>query len=154
MTPRTTIPEQTPDRSASLLVYGVIGILFGIVLVKSEVISWFRIQEMFRFDSFHMYGVILCAILVGAVSVRIIRRFNVKTLSGESIYIEPKAWNGIGTRYWLGGAIFGLGWALLGACPGPIFALAGGGVTVMFVGLVGAIAGTWTYGSCREHLPH
>jgi hypothetical protein len=130
------------------------GILFGVILIKSEVVSWFRIQEMFRFDGFHMYGVIGCAVLVGALSVWLIKRLNVKTLGGDPIHIEPKAWNGIGTRYWLGGTIFGLGWGLLGACPGPIFALVGGGVSVMFVGLIGAVAGTWTYGWCRDQLSH
>ena len=147
-----TSTNSAPPRSLATFV--VIGFLFGIVLIKSEVASWFRIQEMFRFDSFHMYGVIGCAMLVGSASVWLIKRFNVRAVNGDEIRFTPKEWRGVGTRYWLGGSIFGMGWALLGACPGPIFSLAGGGMTVMFVGLAAAIAGTWSYGYIRDHLPH
>ena len=136
-----------------LLAYLLIGVFFGIVLVKSEVVSWFRIQEMFRFDSFHMYGVIMSAIIVAAVSVQLIKRSGVTTTTGQKITIRPKKW-GRGVRYWAGGILFGLGWALLGACPGPIFALIGGGVSVMILALVGALAGTWTYAYLRPRLPH
>ncbi|MEX2399221.1 MAG: DUF6691 family protein [Rhodothermales bacterium] len=136
-----------------LLIYLVIGIGFGIVLVRSEVVSWFRIQEMFRFQSFHMYGIIGSAVMVAALSIQIIKRMGLKTVAGEPIAISPKEW-GKGTRYWLGGTIFGLGWALLGACPGPIFALLGSGITVMVVALVSALAGTWTYAALRPRLPH
>jgi hypothetical protein len=131
--------------------YLVLGTGFGFVLTKSEAISWFRIQEMFRFQSFHMYGLMFSAVLVGMVSVRLIRRFDVRTLSGEPITIEPKkfTWGNV-----IGGTIFGLGWALIGACPGPLYALVGAGVWVIAVGLLAAIAGTWVYGLMREKLPH
>jgi uncharacterized membrane protein YedE/YeeE len=131
--------------------YLLLGTGFGFVLTKSEAISWFRIQEMFRFQSFHMYGMILSAILVGIVSVQLLKRFRVRTLSGEPIMIQPK------TFHWgqvIGGVIFGLGWALTGACPGPLYALVGSGVWVMVVGLAAAVAGTWVYGWLRETLPH
>ena len=140
-------------KMSELFVYGLLGMLFGIVLMKSEVISWFRIQEMFLFDSFHMYGVIGSAIGVGAISLQLIKRFDIRTLEGEPIRVAPKEW-GTGRRYWMGGTLFGLGWALLGACPGPLFALLGGGVTVMVMALLGALAGTWVYGYFRERLPH
>lgn len=138
----------------SLFIYGLIGLVFGVILVKSEVVSWFRIQEMFRFDSFHMYGIIGSAVVVAALSVQLIKRMQLTTLHGEPIEIAPKVWTGLGTRYWLGGIVFGFGWALLGACPGPIFALFGSGVTVMAVALFGALAGTWTYAYLRSRLPH
>lgn len=145
---------QTPSRSyAGLLVYLLLGIGFGIVLVRSEVVSWFRIQEMFRFQSFHMYGIIGSAVLVAALSIQIIKRAGLKSVTGEPIRINPKEW-GKGVRYWLGGILFGLGWALLGACPGPIFALLGSGITVMIVALLSALAGTWVYSALRPHLPH
>jgi len=146
----SAIEDNTPK---NLLIYLILGTLFGIVLVKSEVISWFRIQEMFLFDSFHMYGVIGSAVLVGVISIQIIKRFNIRTFSGDPIHIEPKPWNK-GTNYWLGGTLFGLGWALLGACPGPIFALIGGGTSVLVIGLLGALAGAWTYGYLKPKLPH
>ena len=127
------------------------GILFGITLVKSEVISWFRIQEMFRLQSFHMYGVIGSAIAVGMLSIFLIKKFNIKTIDGERIKIEPKKFNK-GQIY--GGLIFGFGWALTGACPGPLFAQVGTGATVITVTLFFAIVGTWMYGKLRPHLPH
>jgi uncharacterized membrane protein YedE/YeeE len=127
------------------------GILFGILLVKAEVISWFRIQEMFRLESFHMYGVIGSAVVVGAISVWIIKRFKVKTIHGEEIELHPKKFN---KGQIFGGLIFGLGWALTGACPGPLFALIGNGATVIIVVLLSAIAGTWVYGLVRDRLPH
>lgn len=136
-----------------LLPYLFLGMLFGVVLTKSEVISWFRIQEMFRFQAFHMYGVIGSAVLTAAVSLQLIKRLHLRSLSGAPIAPEPKAM-GSGTRYWLGGTIFGLGWALVGACPGPLFALVGNGVSVALVTLGGATAGTWLYGALRPHLPH
>lgn len=131
--------------------YLIIGILFGIVFVKSEVISWFRIQEMFRLQSFHMYGIIGSAIVVGMISVWLIKKFNVKTIYGEPITISPKKFNK-GQIY--GGLIFGLGWALTGACPGPLFAQIGTGACVVAVTLLSAVAGTWAYGWLRERLPH
>ncbi len=141
-------------RSArSLLIYLVLGALFGVVLTKSEVVSWFRIQEMFRFQAFHMYGIIGSAVIVAALGLQLIRRLGVHSLDGKPIVIEPKVM-GRGTRYWLGGAIFGLGWGLVGACPGPLFALLGNGIGVIAVALLSAIAGTWSYGALRTRLPH
>ncbi len=125
--------------------------LFGIVLVKSEIISWFRIQEMFRLQAFHMYGIIGSAILVGMISVMLIKRFKLKTIRNETIVIPDKQFQW-GNVY--GGLIFGLGWAITGACPGPLFALIGSGFPVIIVTLLSAIAGTWVYGLLREKLPH
>jgi uncharacterized membrane protein YedE/YeeE len=133
------------------LKYTLVGILFGIVFVKAEIISWFRIQEMFRFESFHMYGVIGSAVVVGMLSLLIIKKFNIKTIYGESIKISPKVFNK-GNIY--GGLLFGMGWALTGACPGPLYAQIGTGVTVVLVTLVSAIVGTWFYGYFKEKLPH
>lgn len=129
----------------------IVGTLFGILLTKSEVISWFRIQEMFRFQSIHMYGVIGMAVLVGMLSIQAIRKFGIKTIDGEPIVVQPKPFHK-GT--FIGGAIFGLGWAITGACPGPLFALVGNGFSVIIVALVSAIAGTWTYGLIKNRLPH
>jgi uncharacterized membrane protein YedE/YeeE len=136
-----------------LLRFGL-GLGLGIIFVKSEVISWFRIQEMFRFQSFHMYGIIGSAVVVGALSVWLIRRYETRSWRGGRIMIPPKERTPWLRRYWIGGTIFGFGWALLGACPGPIFALIGTGATVLFVGLASALAGTWTYAYVRQHLPH
>ena len=131
--------------------FGLVGVFFGIVFVKAEVISWFRIQEMFRLDSFHMYGVIGTAVLVGMMSVFLIKRLNIKTLQGESIMIMPKQFS-MGQIY--GGLLFGFGWAITGACPGPLFAQIGAGYPVVLVTLLSAIAGTWVYGAIRQYLPH
>lgn len=131
--------------------YMVAGIVFGILLIKSEVISWFRIQEMFRLQSFHMYGVLGSAVITGIVSVLIIKKFNIKTLRGEPITFPVKKFHK-GQVY--GGLLFGFGWALTGACPGPLFAQVGAGVTVVIVGLLSAIAGTWVYGRLQHKLPH
>ena len=131
--------------------YLIVGVFFGILFVKSEVISWFRIQEMFRMQSFHMYGIIGSAVLVGIVSVWLIKKFNVKTIYGEPIHISPKKFNK-GPIY--GGLLFGFGWALTGACPGPLFAQIGTGATVIIVTLLSAVAGTWVYGYFRDRLPH
>jgi hypothetical protein len=133
------------------LKYLAAGILFGIILVKSEVISWFRIQEMFRLQSFHMYGVIGSAVAIGALSVWLIKTFKIKTIYGEPIVFVPKKFNK-GQIY--GGLIFGFGWAITGACPGPLFALIGSGASVILVTLFSAIAGTWVYGYLRDKLPH
>ena len=135
----------------SNLKYMLVGILFGIIFVKSEVVSWFRIQEMFRLQSFHMYGIIGSAVLTGMISVWIIKKFNIKTIHGEPISITPKQFNK-GQIY--GGLLFGFGWAITGACPGPLFAQIGTGVTVITVTLLSAIAGTWVYGLTRNRLPH
>lgn len=131
--------------------YLIVGILFGIVFVKAEVISWFRIQEMFRLQSFHMYGIIGSAVVVGMISVWIIKKFNIKTVYGEKIEFHDKKFNK-GQIY--GGLVFGFGWAITGACPGPLFAQIGTGATVIIVTLLSAVAGTWVYGFLREKLPH
>jgi len=131
--------------------YAIAGLLFGVVLVKSEVISWFRIQEMFRLQSFHMYGVIGSAVVVGMISVLLIKKFRVKTIYNEPIEFVNKKLNK-GNIY--GGLLFGFGWALTGACPGPLFAQIGTGATVIIVTLLSAITGTWVYGKYRDKLPH
>lgn len=140
-------------RLRDLVVYLGLGILFGIVLTKAEVISWFRIQEMFRFQSFHMYGIIGSAVVVAAIGLQLVRRLELRALDGQPIDIPPKVM-GRGTRYWAGGAMFGLGWGLVGACPAPLLALLGAGVSVILVPLASAIAGTWLYGALRPRLPH
>ena len=135
------------------LAYFFLGVCFGVTLTQSEALSWFRIQEMFRFQSPRMYEIIASAIVVAAVSVALIKRLGVKTIAGEPIAIPPKTM-GLGVRYAAGGTIFGLGWALVGACPGTMFALLGNGVSVMIVAISSALAGTWLYGLLRPRLPH
>jgi uncharacterized protein len=138
---------------SEIIRYLFFGILFGFILVKSEVVSWFRIQEMFLFESFHMYGIIGSAILVGMISIQLIKRFNVKDSEGNQIVIAPKdatTWK----RYIIGGSIFGLGWAMLGACPAPLFTLLGSGLFIFIVPIVFAVAGTWVYGALMHKLPH
>ncbi len=130
--------------------YFIAGIVFGIILVKAEIISWFRIQEMFRLQSFHMYGIIGSAVVVGIISVWLIKKTGIKTMYGEPIELYPKQFNK-GQIY--GGILFGLGWAVTGACPGPLFAQIGAGFTVVIVTLLSAIAGTWVYGLLKEKLP-
>lgn len=132
----------------------VIGIAFGFVLVRSEAVSWYRIQEMFRFQSFHMYGILGSAVLVGFMSLRLIHRFGTRGPGGEPVRVEPKETGGLNTRYWAGGTMFGLGWGILGACPGPIYTLIGAGQYTFLVALVAALAGTWAYGALRPKLPH
>lgn len=131
--------------------YLIVGILFGNVLVKAEIISWFRIQEMFYLQSFFMYGVIGTAIAVGLISVWLIKSFDIKTISGEKITFEVKKFN---TGQIYGGLIFGIGWAITGACPGPLLAQIGSGFWVVCITFLSAVAGTWVYGYCREKLPH
>lgn len=133
------------------LKYLLVGILFGIVFVKAEIISWFRIQEMFRLESFHMFGIIGSAVLVGIISVYIIKKFKIKTIYGEEIEFHTKTFNK-GQIY--GGILFGFGWAITGACPGPLFAQIGTGASVIVITLLSAITGTWVYGKFREKLPH
>ena len=133
------------------LSYVLMGIIFGITFVKAEVISWFRMQEMFRLQSFHMYGVIGTAVVVGAISVWMIKRFGVKTLAGENIIFPKKKFN---KGQVIGGLLFGFGWAMTGACPGPLFAQIASGFMVVSIVLLSAIAGTWFYGWIREKLPH
>jgi len=122
-------------------------------LIKSEVVSWFRIQEMFRFDSFHMYGIIGLGVVVAMISIQIIKRKNIKDMEGNAITIPPKDPKQV-TRYLVGGTLFGFGWALTGACPGPLFSLAGAGYSIMIVPILSALAGTWVYGKIRPSLPH
>jgi uncharacterized membrane protein YedE/YeeE len=154
-TTNVSVPTQSRTGISWLayLLYLLLGVCFGITLTKSEVLSWFRIQEMFRFQSPRMYEIIASAIIVAAISLGLIKKLGVKTISGEPITIPPKAM-GRGIRYAVGGTIFGLGWALVGACPGPLFALVGNGVTVMIAAIGSALAGTWLYGFLRPHLPH
>jgi uncharacterized membrane protein YedE/YeeE len=143
--------SQLKDSGFANLKYLFVGIFFGIVFVKAEVISWFRIQEMFQLQSFFMYGVIGSAVVVGIISVQLIKKFNIKTIDGEKIEIQPKVFSK-GQIY--GGLLFGFGWAITGACPGPLFAQIGTGVTVIVVTLLSAIAGTWFYGYIKDKLPH
>ena len=131
--------------------YLLVGLAFGVLFVKAEIVSWFRIQEMFKMQSFHMYGVIGSAIAVGALSILLIKKFNIKTIYGEEVEFHPKTFNK-GQIY--GGFIFGLGWAITGACPGPLFAQIGTGASVISITLLSAIAGTWVYGLLRDKLPH
>ena len=134
------------------LAYFLIGLFFGIVLFKSEAASWFRIYEMFQFDAFHMYGIIGSAVGIGVLGIQIIKRFNIKSFSGEEIVFAPKE-KGI-RRYLFGGILFGLGWALAGACPGPIFTLLGAGFLPILIVLISAVLGTYLYGLLKDKLPH
>ena len=145
--------ETDAQQGPALSWYVLLGCLFGVVLVKSQAVSWFRIQEMFRFQSFHMYGIIVSAIATAAASVFWLRRRGARTLGGEAIEIPAKKL-GRGYRYWIGGALFGVGWVLTGACPGPLFALLGSGLGVYAVAALSAIAGAWLYAHARSHLPH
>jgi uncharacterized membrane protein YedE/YeeE len=129
----------------------LLGFIFGIILIKAEVISWFRIQEMFRFQAFHMYGIIGSAGVVGIISVWIIKKYKVKTIAGEEITIVSKQLNK-GNVF--GGLIFGLGWAMTGACPGPLYALLGSGLLIVGVVLFSAVLGTLVYGILKDKLPH
>ena len=134
--------------------YLLLGVVLGFVFTRSEVVSWFRIQEMFRFQAFHMYGIIGSAVLVGAVSVQLIKRLGARSVTNRPMEIPTTPFELPGWQYWLGGTAFGLGWGLLGACPGPIYVLIGNGVTVMVVAFLSAIVGVWTYGAVRHRLPH
>ena len=138
---------------ARLWPYFVLGTVFGLVLTKSEVISWFRMQEMFRFHAFHMYGVMGSAVATGALSLALIRRLGLREANGEPLGYPPKVL-GRGIRYIVGGTLFGIGWSIGGACPGPLAALVGAGVPVVLVTIASALFGTWTYGVLRGRLPH
>lgn len=130
----------------------LVGFVFGIVLTKAEAVSWYRIYEMFQFDSFHMYGIIGVAIFTEVIGVQLIKRKQLKDINGETISIPDKE---KGTfRYWIGGLIFGLGWAMVGACPGPIFILLGAGFMSVGLVLIGALLGTFIYGCIKDYLPH
>jgi hypothetical protein len=134
------------------LKYIIVGFVFGVVLTKSEAVSWYRIYEMFQFQSFHMYGIITVAVVTGIIGLQIIKRVQLKNIKGEPIQVPDKEEGSI--RYWLGGIFFGLGWALVGACPGPIFILVGAGFLPAIVILIGALLGTFIYGMIKDKLPH
>lgn len=129
----------------------VLGFIFGVILIKAEVISWFRIQEMFRFQAFQMYGIIGSAVVIGMISVFLIKKYKIKTISGKEIKIAPKEFS---KGNIIGGLIFGLGWAMTGACPGPLYALVGSGLLIIVVVLLSAVFGTWVYGCIKNKLPH
>lgn len=129
-----------------------LGIIFGIVMAKAEIISWYRIYEMFQFDAFHMYGIIGSAVILGVLGTYLIKKSGIKSIDGEPINFSPKAMSV--TRYLAGGTFFGLGWALVGACPGPMFVLLGGGFMPILIVIAGALLGTLTYGAIRKNLPH
>jgi len=132
--------------------YLTVGIFFGIVMFKSEAASWFRIYEMFQFGSFHMYGIIGSALVLGIIGIQIIKRKNIKPLGGKEMQLKPKDQDI--TRYLVGGIIFGLGWASAGACPGPMYVLAGAGYVSILVVIFGALLGTFFYGLIKDKLPH
>ena len=134
------------------LIYLCIGILFGITIFKSEAASWFRIYEMFKFESFHMYGIIGSALVLGIITIQSIKRFKIKSFYGEKINFSPKAKSF--RRYLFGGIIFGLGWALAGACPGPMFTLVGAGYISIFIVIIASLLGTFLYGLLKGKLPH
>jgi uncharacterized membrane protein YedE/YeeE len=141
-------------RTESLLPYFLMGLYLGVIFIKSEVASWFRIQEMFRFQAFHMYGVIGGAVLVSLVGTLLLKRMDARTARGGEIAFPDESERRPSTRHLAGGTLFGLGWGLMGACPGPIYALIGSGLPVMLVALAGALAGAWVYGWLRPGLPH
>jgi uncharacterized membrane protein YedE/YeeE len=154
MTEQAPVLETQDEPREPLLVYILLGTFLGILFVKSEVASWFRIQEMFHFRAIHMYGIIGSAIGVGAVCVALMKRFNVRTVRGEVIHYPGEEEMKPEKRHIIGGICFGLGWGLVGACPGPMFALVGTGLSVMFVAMAGALVGAWVYGLTRARLPH
>ena len=135
-----------------VLKYLIVGFVFGIVLTKSEAVSWYRIYEMFQFQSFHMYGIIMVAIVTGAIGIQLIKRKDIKDIDGLPIEIPNKDKGNY--RYWIGGLFFGLGWGLVGSCPGPIFILLGAGFYTIGIVLVGAMIGTYIYGLLKDKLPH
>ncbi len=150
--PNGVLKESNPDfRLYPNIKFLFAGIFFGIVLIKSEVISWFRIQEMFRLQSFHMFGVIGTAVLTAMISIILIKKLKIKTINKEEIFLLSKKFHK-GNIY--GGLLFGFGWAITGACPGPLFAQVGSGATIVLITILSALAGTWTYGLVRDKLPH
>ena len=134
------------------LKYILVGFVFGIVLTKAEAVSWYRIYEMFQFQSFHMYGIIMTAIAIGVIGIQIIKRNKLKDIDGNLLIIQDKEKGS--ARYWIGGVLFGLGWAMVGACPGPIFIMLGAGFMSVGLILLGAILGTFLYGVLKDKLPH
>lgn len=156
MTTMTEAPQETgaAEISEALWPYLMLGIFLGIVFTRAELVSWFRIQEMFRFQSFHMYGIMGSAMAVGAAGIALIKRFDVHSRTGAPMQFPTDPFIAPGYQYWLGGTAFGLGWGLIGACPGPIYVLLGNSVTVMVAAFISALAGVWTYGAIRHRLPH
>lgn len=146
--------DSVATRPERLWPFLLVGVVLGIVFTRSGVISWFRIQEMFRFQSIHMYGFIGSASVVGAVGVQLIKRTEVRSFTNRPIDIPRETFTAPGWQYWLGGTAFGLGWGLLGACPGPTYVLFGNGVTVMAAAFLSSLAGVWVYGALRHRLPH
>ena len=147
-------PER-PAEAVPLVAALLVGVGLGVVFVQSEVASWFRIQEMFRFQSVHMYGTIATAIATAIAVPALLRHLGVRRRTGGPLVSEPKVWGDRrGARYWLGGSVFGLGWGLLGACPGPIYALIGGGATVIVAALAASLVGARLYAALRHRLPH
>ena len=134
------------------LVYLFIGTFFGILMYKSEAASWFRIFEMFEFGAFHMYGIIGSALVLGVIGVQIIKKFNIKAIGGKDMHLKPK--NKSVSRYAIGGGLFGLGGALAGACPGPMYVLTGAGYVSILLVIFGALLGTFVYGMVKNKLPH
>jgi uncharacterized membrane protein YedE/YeeE len=134
------------------LKYILVGFVFGIVLTKAEAVSWYRIYEMFQFQSFHMYGIIMTAIVVGVIGIQIIKRKQLKDINGNLLIVQDKEKGN--ARYWIGGILFGLGWAMVGACPGPIFIMLGAGFMSVGLILIGALVGTFLYGVVKDKLPH
>jgi uncharacterized membrane protein YedE/YeeE len=160
--PATTSPPARPPEELEsemarsghgLWVYLLVGIAFGFLITRAEVISWFRIQEMFRFQGFHMFGIFATALPVAIVSVQLLKRYGVRSTLGTPVAIPPKTM-GSGVRYVAGGVTFGMGWALTGACPGPLFALLGAGIGPIAVVILSALMGAWVYGWLRPRLPH
>lgn len=152
--PKPSVVALKPSLS-SLGIYLLIGVYLGVVFTKAEILSWYRIQEMFRFQSFHMYGIIGVAVVLGMISVQVIKRSGLRDRMGRPIVIPDKELgHQYGIRYWLGGSLFGMGWALTGACPGPMFAILGTGTTVILPVILSAILGTWLYAQIRHKLPH
>jgi uncharacterized membrane protein YedE/YeeE len=149
---RTVTPVAARARVGPLT-YAALGVGFGFLLVRAELVSWFRMQEMFRFQAFHMYGVFASALAVAVPTTALLEHCGVRSMDGAPVHVPPKRM-GRGLRYVIGGLLFGVGWALTGACPGPLLALVGAGVGVMAVALLSALAGTWLYGAMRAHLPH
>ena len=145
-------PDRAP-RVGETALFVLLGVGFGLVLVKAEVVSWWRIQEMFRFQAFHMYGILGSAVVTAIVLTRALQFVGVKTVSGADFHVPAKE-VGRGTRYWAGGLVFGLGWAASGACPGPLFAVVGAGTVSFLLAVAGALIGTVTYAHLRPRLPH
>ncbi len=144
--------NQSTEKFPRLLAFFAVGILFGIIMTKSEAISWFRIYEMFRFESFHMFGIIGTAVVIGAIAMYLMKKSNVKTLRDTVVSYNPMPFNL--PRHIIAGTIFGLGWALVGSCPGPMYILLGHGYWMFALVILSAVLGTYTYGIIKDKLPH